>query len=80
MANEAAPPSPSFEQAFEALRKAVQELESGPLPLDVAIARYEDGIRLAQSVTIFWTRPSCGSLRCSANLLEMRNPLPLDGG
>ena len=48
MASESPPPSPSFEQAFEALRKAVQELEAGPLPLDVAIARYEDGIRLAE--------------------------------
>jgi len=48
VASESPPPSPSFEQAFEALRKAVQELEAGPLPLDVAIARYEDGIRLAE--------------------------------
>ena len=49
MASEGPPPSPSFEEAFEALRRAVQELEAGPLPLDVAIARYEDGIRLAQA-------------------------------
>jgi exodeoxyribonuclease VII small subunit len=48
MASEGPAPSPSFEEAFEALRRAVQELEAGPLPLDVAIARYEDGIRLAQ--------------------------------
>jgi exodeoxyribonuclease VII small subunit len=40
--------TPSFEEAFEALRKAIQELEAGPLPLEAAIARYEEGIRLAR--------------------------------
>ena len=40
-------PSPTFEEAFGRLRKSIEELESGPLPLDVAIARYEEGVRLA---------------------------------
>jgi exodeoxyribonuclease VII small subunit len=38
----------SFEATYEKLRKAVEELELGPLPLDVAIARYEEGMKLAQ--------------------------------
>ena len=38
----------SFEVTYERLRKAVEELELGPLPLDTAIARYEEGMRLAQ--------------------------------
>jgi exodeoxyribonuclease VII small subunit len=39
--------SRTFEEAFGQLRKSIEELESGPLPLDVAIARYEEGVRLA---------------------------------
>jgi exodeoxyribonuclease VII small subunit len=39
---------PSFEEAYERLRKAVEELETGRLPIEAAIARYEDAMRLAQ--------------------------------
>lgn len=42
------PAGPSFEEAYESLRKAVEELESGALPLEAAIARYEDAMRLAR--------------------------------
>ncbi len=38
----------SFEATYAKLKKAVEELEHGPLPLDVAIARYEEGMKLAQ--------------------------------
>jgi exodeoxyribonuclease VII small subunit len=38
----------SFEQAFEALRRAVEELESGTLPLEAAISRYEAGMKLVK--------------------------------
>jgi exodeoxyribonuclease VII small subunit len=38
----------AFEQAFEALRRAVEELESGTLPLEAAIARYEAGMQLVR--------------------------------
>ena len=38
----------TFEQAFEALRRAVEELESGTLPLEIAIARYEAGMKLVK--------------------------------
>ncbi len=38
----------TFEATFEKLKRAVEELELGPLPLDAAIARYEEGMKLAQ--------------------------------
>ncbi|MSQ24136.1 MAG: exodeoxyribonuclease VII small subunit [Chloroflexi bacterium] len=38
----------SFEEAYAALRQAVDDLESGALPLDAAMARYEEGMRLVQ--------------------------------
>jgi len=47
MENEEAAPS-TFEAAYEQLRKAIEELEAGPLPLDAAMARYEEGVRLAR--------------------------------
>ena len=37
----------TFEEAFSRLRKSIEALEGGPLPLDAAMARYEEGIRLA---------------------------------
>lgn len=45
--DERADPS-TFEEAYERLKKSIEELEAGPLPLETAIARYEDGMRLAQ--------------------------------
>jgi exodeoxyribonuclease VII small subunit len=48
MQNDGAESAPSFEATYERLRKAVEELELGPLSLDAAIARYEEGMRLAQ--------------------------------
>lgn len=43
------PGSPTtFEDAYERLRASIAELEGGPLPLEAAIARYEEGMRLAQ--------------------------------
>ena len=38
----------SFEEAYERLRRSVEELEAGPLPLETAMERYEVGLRLAQ--------------------------------
>jgi exodeoxyribonuclease VII small subunit len=38
----------TYEEAYERLRRAVEELEAGPMPLEKAIARYEEGMRLAQ--------------------------------
>ncbi len=38
----------SFEKAFEELEKAVDELESGGIPLDDALKKYEEGIKLAR--------------------------------
>ncbi|MPZ13744.1 MAG: exodeoxyribonuclease VII small subunit [Chloroflexi bacterium] len=36
-----------FEEAYEQLRKCVGELEAGPLSIEEALARYEEGVRLA---------------------------------
>jgi exodeoxyribonuclease VII small subunit len=37
-----------FEEVFERLQRSIDELETGPLPLEDAIARYEEGVRLAR--------------------------------
>jgi len=47
MSNDEALPA-TFEDAYDRLRKSIEELEAGPLPLEVAIARYEEGMKLAQ--------------------------------
>ncbi len=41
----------SFEEALERLETIVLELEGGELPLEVSIARYEEGIRLSRHLT-----------------------------
>lgn len=38
----------SFEKAIADLEKIVRELESGDLPLEKALKRYEDGIKLSR--------------------------------
>ncbi|MEI8175434.1 MAG: exodeoxyribonuclease VII small subunit [Candidatus Omnitrophota bacterium] len=38
----------SFEKSLERLEKIVAELEGGDLPLDEALKRYEEGIKLVQ--------------------------------
>lgn len=38
----------SFEKAFEALERTVDELESGGIPLDEALKKYEEGIKMAR--------------------------------
>lgn len=37
----------SFEKALEKLEEIVEELEGGDLPLDEALKKYEEGVRLA---------------------------------
>ena len=37
----------NFEKALSKLEKIVEELESGDLPLDEALKKYEEGVRLA---------------------------------
>jgi exodeoxyribonuclease VII small subunit len=39
---------PSFEAAFKQLEKIVAELESGDPPLETAIRKFEEGMRLAR--------------------------------
>ena len=37
-----------FEKAMEQLQQIVQELESGDISLDVALKKFEDGIKLSK--------------------------------
>jgi len=38
----------SFEKAFETLEKTVEDLESGGFSLDMALKKYEEGIKMAR--------------------------------
>ncbi|MFO7687066.1 MAG: exodeoxyribonuclease VII small subunit [Desulfobacterales bacterium] len=38
----------TFEQALQLLEKIVQELESGDLPLEKAMSKFEEGIQLTR--------------------------------
>ncbi len=38
----------SFEKALEALEKLVDDLEKGDLPLEEAVKKYEEGMRLSK--------------------------------
>ena len=38
----------TFEQAMKQLEEIVQELESGDLPLDKAIKKFEEGVQLSK--------------------------------
>lgn len=38
----------TFEQAMKQLEEIVQELESGDLPLDTAIKKFEEGVQLSK--------------------------------
>ena len=40
---------PTLEQAMERLERLVESMESGDVPLDTLVARYEEGMRLLQS-------------------------------
>ena len=39
----------SFEESMNQLEKIVEELEAGNLPLDKALKRFEEGVKLSQS-------------------------------
>jgi exodeoxyribonuclease VII small subunit len=43
------PKEPAFEQSLERLEKIVGELEEGELPLDDAIGRFEEGLKLVKA-------------------------------
>ncbi|CAI8213026.1 MAG: Exodeoxyribonuclease 7 small subunit [Glaciecola sp. HTCC2999] len=40
---------PNFEQSMQQLEQLVQEMERGELSLDVALAKFQDGIELARA-------------------------------
>ncbi len=44
----AAPPDDSFEASTERLSEIVEELERGDLPLERALALFEEGVRLSR--------------------------------
>lgn len=41
-------PKQTFEKSMEQLEQIVQDLESGDLPLETAIKRFEEGIKLSK--------------------------------
>ena len=43
-----APPAPSFEGALERLEAIVAQLEGGALPLEQALAAFEEGVALSR--------------------------------
>ncbi|MEG3768112.1 exodeoxyribonuclease VII small subunit [Alteromonas sp. 14N.309.X.WAT.G.H12] len=48
MSKEKAPAAPSFEDALAELETIVNEMESGDLPLNVALEKFEKGITLSR--------------------------------
>ena len=44
------PPQPSFDDGLDHLEALVQQLESGSLSLEEALARFEEGVQLSQSL------------------------------
>ena len=47
-ANDAPRNNPPFEEALKKLETIVEAMESGDLPLEVLLAKYEEGTKLAQ--------------------------------
>jgi exodeoxyribonuclease VII small subunit len=50
MSNQVKKPAPeaNFEEAMQRLEKIVEEMESGELPLEELIVRYEEGMKLVK--------------------------------
>lgn len=48
---EPAPESPAIDRVLADLERVVAELEAGELPLEAALKRFEDGVRLARQGT-----------------------------
>lgn len=44
------PPQPSFDDGLDRLEALVQQLESGNLSLEDALARFEEGVQLSQAL------------------------------
>jgi len=40
---------PTFEESLQKLERVVTEMESGDLPLETLLARYEEGVKLARA-------------------------------
>jgi exodeoxyribonuclease VII small subunit len=52
----ALPSDMSFEDAFTQMQQVITQLESGDIPLEEAIAAFEQGVRLAQHCNILLDR------------------------
>lgn len=42
------PPEPPYEEALQRLETIVDTMESGDLPLEALLAKYEEGVKLAE--------------------------------
>jgi exodeoxyribonuclease VII small subunit len=70
--------SPSFEDVYAALEEAVGRLEAGGLPLDDAIAAYEEGMRLARACRTLLDTAELRITTLRDALAEEDLPLPDD--
>ncbi len=64
----------SFEEAFEKLQAAIQELEDGGLTLEASIEQFELGMRLANLCTSMLDR---AELRVSRLMAGETEPFPV---
>jgi exodeoxyribonuclease VII small subunit len=74
----------TFEEAFGQLQSTVDRLEQGALPLDEALALYEQGMRLVASCSAFLDRTEVRLFEIDAALAEALDgsgsrAVPLDG-
>jgi exodeoxyribonuclease VII small subunit len=60
----------SFEQALHALQQAVERLEDGGLPLEAAVALYEQGMQLVARCTTHLDQAEVRVLQIEAALEE----------
>jgi exodeoxyribonuclease VII small subunit len=80
-ASSAAPSFASFEQALASLEALVSRLESGELPLEAALAAFEEGIALTRtcSAQLDQAEQRIDELVRTPNGLALR-PLAVEGG
>jgi len=67
----------SFEEAFERLQAAIQELEEGGLTLEASIEQFDLGMRLANLCTNMLDRAELRVNRLMAGETEPRDDVPM---
>lgn len=72
----------SFEKALEKLEQIVHEMESGQLPLETALKKFEEGIKLSQfcSEKLDETEKKISVLMETADGTIKEQPLETDDG